>query len=253
MVMTSRRRTLRCLLWFVGGGTVGFVAGNAVPLGERLADQRTSIGERRSLRLADGSLLQLNTDTAVDIHFGDAERRIELLRGELMLTCASDVLGRPLSIVTRHGRLAPLGACLSVRLHDGHTCVAVGEGVVRVICARQREPAVTLQAGQQVRFDAGGAGGVRSLQENTRSWVDGVFHAEGMRLAELATELGRYRPGVLRCAPAIADLRISGVWRLDEAAGTEGILAAVERELPVRIRRFTRYWVSLEPVSPGGA
>ncbi|QLF94422.1 FecR domain-containing protein [Pseudomonas sp. ABC1] len=246
--MTSRRRALRCMLWFVGGGTVGFVAGNAVPLGARLADQRTSIGERRSLRLADGSLLQLNTDTAVDIHFEAAERRIELLRGELMLTCAADVPGRPLRIVTRHGSLAPLGACLSVRLHDAHTCVAVSEGVVQVVCARrQREPAVTLQAGQQLRFDAVGAGSVRQLQESTRSWVDGVFHVEGMRLAELVVELGRYRPGILRCAPAVADLRLSGVWRLDDDADGEGVLIAIEQQLPVRIRRFTRYWVSLEP------
>ena len=37
--------------------------------------------------------------------------------------------------------------------------------------------------------------------------------AQDMRLAELVGELGRYRPGVLRCHPGIADLRVSGAFR----------------------------------------
>lgn len=68
--------------------------------------------------------------------------------------------------------------------------------------------------------------------------------ASQMRLADFLAELGRYRHGQLGCSEQVADLRISGSYPLDDS---ERILQMLEVALPVRVRRFTRYWVTVEP------
>ncbi|WP_440862721.1 FecR domain-containing protein [Symbiopectobacterium purcellii] len=47
-----------------------------------LADQRTAIGEIRRLTLDDGSVLTLNTDSAVNLRFDTRQRTVELVQGE---------------------------------------------------------------------------------------------------------------------------------------------------------------------------
>ena len=64
----------------------------------------------------------------------------------------------------------------------------------------------------------------------------------GMDHAFLA-ELSRYRPGHLRATPAVAGLRISGVFQLTDI---DGVLDNLATTLPVRVNRFTRYWAQLE-------
>jgi transmembrane sensor len=63
-----------------------------------------------------------------------------------------------------------------------------------------------------------------------------------MLLSEFTAELSRYRPGLLRCAPEVADLKVSGTYQL---ADTEQILQLLARSLPLRIDYRTRYWVSI--------
>ncbi len=65
-----------------------------------------------------------------------------------------------------------------------------------------------------------------------------------MRLADFLKELARYRAGLLRCDPAVADLRISGGFQVDDA---DAVLLAVSRSLPVRVVSRSRYWVSVAP------
>ena len=54
-----------------------------------------------------------------------------------------------------------------------------------------------------------------------------------MRLDAFAAELGRYRPGLLRCDPAVAPLRVSGAFQLHD---TDAVLAALPATLPVSVR-----------------
>lgn len=72
----------------------------------------------------------------------------------------------------------------------------------------------------------------------------GILPAERMRLDHLLAELSRYRPGLLRCSEAVASLRITGSFQLDD---TDAALALVANTLPVRIERRTRYWVTVVP------
>ncbi|HBD34979.1 MAG TPA: histidine kinase, partial [Cupriavidus sp.] len=60
--------------------------------------------------------------------------------------------------------------------------------------------------------------------------------------ADFLAEVDRYRPGRLRCAPDVADLRVSGTFPI---ADTDRILDALRTALPVRIQFLTRYWTTV--------
>jgi len=253
---SGRRRALKTLAWAGLGGTAFYFAQAQVSwrgqLAGALADLRTGTGERRRLVLEDGTLLQLNTATAVDVRFSGAERRIVLRAGEILVATAADAQGRPLVVESPAGTLAPLGTRFTVRHAADEDCsptrLAVIEGAVRIYADGRTDGETALvTAGRQARFTRKRIDASAPLDEAGQSWIDGTFSAEGMRLADLLAELGRYRPGRLRCAPEVADLRITGAWPLDGPQATDRILDALERRLPVRVSRYTRYWVTVGP------
>jgi ferric-dicitrate binding protein FerR (iron transport regulator) len=83
----------------------------------------------------------------------------------------------------------------------------------------------------------------RPLDMDIGAWADGLIVTRDMRLADFLSEVGRYRHGYLGCSANIADLRLSGVFRLED---TDKLLAILPQTLPVQLRYRTRWWVSLE-------
>ena len=63
-------------------------------------------------------------------------------------------------------------------------------------------------------------------------------------LHALIAELNRYRPGRLRCHPAVGQLRVSGAFPLRD---TDASLDLLRKTLPVDIGRSSRWWVTVEP------
>ena len=61
-------------------------------------------------------------------------------------------------------------------------------------------------------------------------------------LADFLREVARYRTGVLRCDPAVADLIVSGVYPIKD---TDAILQSLARALPVQVHSVTPYWVTV--------
>lgn len=253
---TARRRTLKTLMWIGAGGTALYVVQEQVPWRNRLAgswaDMRTATGERRRVVLADGSTLLMNTGTALDLRFDAGERRLVLHRGEIMIATARDAAGRPFVVATRDGTLTPVGTRFTVRRDEpaddaaGFTALGVSEGAVEIRTAGGAgAPATLVRAGQQARFTRSRIDAPEALSEAAQSWTDGTLTAEGTPLGEFIAELDRYRPGRLRCAPEVAGLRITGAWPLDGGDPTERILESLERRLPVRVHRLTRYWVTV--------
>ncbi|MCY1351937.1 Protein FecR [compost metagenome] len=239
--LLDRRATLKLLTLLIVAAPLGVAGYRTLPWRAWSADERTAVGERRELTLPDGTRVQLNTDSALDVVFGADLRLLRLRAGEMLVTSAPDAAGRPLLVETREGTLRPVGTRFSVRQLDGETRVAVLEGAVELRPARAAQP-VLLPAGQQARFSASAVETPVALHSQSSDWTHGVLRAEKMRLAEFAAELARYRPGLLRCDPAVAELRISGAFQL---ADTDKALAALARTLPVEIRYRTRYWVTI--------
>lgn len=241
----KRRDVLKVLSVLLAAGAAGTLAWNTTPLPTLVADQRTGTGERRRVRLDDGSQLQLNTATAVDIRYSDTLREVRLLSGEIQIETARDSLVRPFIVHTAEGSIRALGTRFTVRCEAGRTQVCVQEHAVEVRSASLLGPAVRVEAGQQLSFSHDGVGPMQQANPQADAWTRDMLVANDWRLGDFILELQRYRPGHLGCDPAVAGLRISGAFHL---GSTDTILDNLTSTLPVRIRRFSRYWASVEAV-----
>ncbi|MDT4873099.1 Protein FecR [compost metagenome] len=100
-----------------------------------------------------------------------------------------------------------------------------------------------VEAGRSVDLSQHGIRPVPRLAMEAGAWADGLIVTRDMRLADFLAEVSRYRHGRLACAEGIADLRLSGVFRLDD---TDKLLTLLPRTLPVQLHYRTRWWVTVE-------
>ncbi|GAB7531323.1 fec operon regulator FecR [Pseudomonas sp. 3A(2025)] len=239
----KRREVLKVLSLLIVAGAGGTLAWRTTPLPTLMADQRTATGERRSLRLEDGSQLHLNTATAVNIRYSATLREVHVLRGEILVETARDTQGRPFVVHTREGSIRALGTRFTVHREDDSTRVCVLEHAVEVRTASM-SPALRVNAGQQLLFRQDQLGSVQPASLQADAWSRGLLVVDDWRLVEVVTELQRYRPGYLGCDPVVAGLRISGAFNL---ANIDTILENLSSTLPVRIQHFSRYWTRVTP------
>lgn len=210
------------------------------------ADHRSATGQRREVVLADGTRVLLNTETAIDVRF-DAQRRLLRLRqGEIMVSTGHDsqLPARPFYVETSQGLLLALGTRFSVRQLDGRTQLAVFEHAVRI--EPRRLPAtgwITVPAGSKASFSENAIDSLQATTTADQAWVQGMLVADNMRLDDFSRELARYLPGLLRCEPEVANVRVSGTFPLEHP---ERILTMLVSTYPVQAwRRFGGYWVTL--------
>jgi transmembrane sensor len=239
----SRRQALKLLLLLGAGSAAGWSMREQIALQPMFADLDSGVGVRRKVALDDGSQLHLNTASAVDVRFDGQQRLIKLLQGEILMTVADDP--RPLRLSTAEGLIhaSPGNSRFDVRQRDGRTQLAVFNGILSINPTAVPGAGLQLQARQQVTFGRQGWDSIRPLDAGNGAWADGMLVASRMRLADFLDELGRYRRGRLQCDAQVADLLISGSYPL---ADSERILDMLEHALPVRVQRFTRYWVNVQ-------
>jgi transmembrane sensor len=212
---------------------------NTMPWRAWSADYHTAVGERRTLVLADGTELILNTDSAINVQYQAHERRIRLISGELLITTAKDPLARPFLIETEHGTAQALGTRYTVRQLPQTTAVNVYQGAVRIRPRHASEQPVVLQAGQQGRYDDQQVLSVAQADQSGIDWSKGFIVARSMRLADLMAELNRYSSASLSCDPSIGDLLVSGSFPLDDIGKVVETLAAT---LDVQAESVSRFW-----------
>lgn len=244
--LANRRALLRTVAVLVAAPSAAWLGYRAVPWPSLGAGYRTATGERRTIELADRSRTTLNTATAIDVAFDATQRLVRQRSGEILVETAPDTnpgISRPFLVETPQGRLRALGTRFIVRIDEGgHTRLTVLAGAVEVSAARATGTPVVVPAGRQLSFTADGTGPVTPAASGAEAWAQGVLYAEEMRLADVLSEIGRYRSGVLRCDPAVADLRVSGAFQLED---TDRVLAVLAQTLPVRLDARTRYWVTV--------
>lgn len=239
----SRRRVLKVLGVGLAASCVtgwSLRESTLVPWG---ADYATGVGERRQFLLSDGTRLQLNTASAVDVQFTTQRRLIEMRRGELFIDTGKDNAApngrRSFWVNTPHVRLQAIGTAFTVRDDERGTRVRVEDGKVAIY--GQVEP-VSIAAGEEYVIDAKGSRRVDASALNASAWTHGQLVAKRMLLRDLTAELARYRHGWLRCDPAIAQLEVSGVFQLDDI---DRALSALSDSLPVSVERFTPFWTRI--------
>ncbi|AVJ29806.1 iron dicitrate transport regulator FecR [Achromobacter spanius] len=211
------------------------------------ADLRTAAGEQLTRQLDDGTRLVLNSGSAVDLRYGAGERRLVLVAGEVLVTTGqeSQAAYRPFVVQTPQGEVQALGTRFSVRLIDDRTEVMVFEHAV--LARPANGTPLRIDAGQRGSFTLGQPGAVAPVDDSAALWEQGMLVVRDQRLADVVAELARHRPGFLRCAPEVADFRVSGALSLRD---TDAALQALAERLPIAVQRVTRYWVS---VGPAGA
>ncbi|MCW2295175.1 transmembrane sensor [Pseudomonas sp. BIGb0408] len=240
----QRRQVLKTLALLIAAAPLGLAAHRSLPWREWQADERTATGEQRTLHLPDGGQLRLNTGSAVDIAYDDSVRRVRLIAGELLIEVPGEQARRPFIVDTADAQIVLLGSRALVRQYPQSTYLAALEGAVEVRprLSRGDDGLLRLATGQQTYVNARTAEPAVALAQHRLDWLSGVLRAEKMRLDDFIAELDRYRPGLLRCDPAVAGLLISGAFQLRD---TDQILRALSQTLPVSVHYRTAYWVTV--------
>jgi transmembrane sensor len=235
-IMTGAAAAVVAVL--TGAGFGAFWYGN--PMLMLASDYRTSPGESRTVTLADGSTVQLDTASAIAVHFDGHERRVELLSGTAYFT-VTPMQGsetRPFVVAVANGTAKALGTQFMVDRQGDGAEVTAAEHRVEVTADRADENkagVVVLSPGQSVRYDrSSGLGAVSQVDiDRATAWRRGRLVIDRMRLADVIAALNRYRRGeIVITDAALADRRVSGVF---ETADLAGALAAITQELGVRM------------------
>jgi len=211
----------------VGGLMAASAVGVATAAAWRYAGRpqlySTRVGERRSVLLADGSRVELNTASAVEVALGRRERRVRLVRGEALFQVAHDK-ARPFLVDAGTARLRAVGTAFNVRIRENVVELTVTEGIVAVArrgesLAAPRAPHILAGAGAVIRSGAVAPMVLASqeLQQRT-AWRDGVIELDGETLAQAVDEFNRYRaqPIVLG-DERLANIRVGGRFEVGEA------------------------------------
>jgi transmembrane sensor len=206
----------------------------------------TSVGGYEHVTLADGSVLQLNTDSEVRARITADKREIELVRGEALIKAANDP-HRPLTVTAANttARAAPSrqgGTAFVVRLRPPKSVdISVTDGtitvgststyrVIDVALRRYFSADSTLTAGDTATFRPEGVHFARvGLDELNRklSWTAGLLSFQGETLAQVTDEFNRYnRRQLLVTDPSIADRQIGGAF---QATDPDSFVSALEK------------------------
>ncbi len=203
-------------------------------------DLYTAIGERRSFDLPDGSTALLNAASRITPEFERGQRGLTLQRGELRLDVQAQ--SYPFEVRTGAGTIVAQQQRLLVRRELSGWWVFAQQSPLRLTDIKGAVH--HLKAGEWARFngqgiyDSGQAGGGES------DWTRGLLSVNNYTLAQVVESLKPYHRGVLTVAPQVADLRVSGIFPLDDSQHALRMLTGI---LPVRLSRLTDFWITLEP------
>ncbi|MFC3151043.1 FecR domain-containing protein [Litoribrevibacter euphylliae] len=204
------------------------------------ADHRTSVGQQKTINLPDGTLLVLNSSSAVNIEFTAHERRIVLLKGEAFISTgkASEL---PMKIQVSQGDLRPIGTEFSVHQLGERAKLSVYDGQVEVQPHSMTGLRI-VDAGESVLFSSIQVFSKTSANRTELAWTKGMIVASNMRLDEFLAQLGRHRYGLIQCDPHAANIKVSGTYMISQV---DQVLAALEKALPVKVNFYTSFWVQV--------
>lgn len=214
---------------------LGLFSGLNHPGGYR-AEFATALGERKHVALPDGSVIDLNSRSRLQVRFEQDRRVIELAEGEAMFSVAHDT-SRPFVVETGNGKVTVTGTRFDVRRDIAQTRVAVEQGTVKV---QGRDAAddqfINLTAGLGTYVDAQGkvAAAYTVNPAELTAWRGGKLVFNNASLSEVVAEVSRYREKPLTVAnPTVASLRLTSVFKSDN---TDALLKALPSILPVAVR-----------------
>lgn len=212
----------------------------------RPADYATGFGERRVVRLEDGSRISLDSDSDVTVRYTKHARELHLLRGQARFDVAHDV-ERPFSVVARDQKVVATGTAFNIDLTQPNVAVTLIEGHVVVLDATgdgdaapaprqaaRKNPQVELRAGQELFTATNKAPVIKTANvQQVTSWVSGQLIFSNETLTEVVARINRYSATPIVIAdPEIGNERISGVFNVGDVSG---FLDMVTQTLPLSV------------------
>jgi transmembrane sensor len=213
----------------------------------------TAIGQQQTLALVDGSTVEINTDSQVQVDYSEHLRRIRLLRGEAFFTVAPNAV-RPFEVLAASGVVKAIGTEFAVSLHGTELSVTVSKGQVDVAAKEDGVESVSgaaapgpstahrlasLKAGQTATF-----GRSRTIEAHEisaselrrrLSWHEGYLMYSGQPLSEVVAEVNRYSPVTLEIAdPDLKALQIGGRFKVGDL---EAVCDVLQSNFGIQIAR----------------
>ncbi len=228
------RRAASARPWAFGGGLGAAIAATLLILLAPVFLNRgdlagftvysTGIGEQKTVALADGSTIRLNTDTTLAVKLGRDARQVNMQKGEAFFTVRHDSK-RPFRVALNDLTITDVGTRFDVRDDKVRIIVSVSEGLVDLMPRDTTAPhsatlpkVQRLGAGQQAVHKAGDGLVVRPFNPaQTLAWQQGQLVFENQDLAAVTSELNRYFKTPVKLASAdLASLRFSGVLQITD-------------------------------------
>ena len=208
----------------LGGAGWYYYAGQAA--GQTYA---TGIGDHQTLRLADGTRIELNTDSRLQAQVTGRARTIRLERGEAYFEVVHDA-AHPFVVLAGNRKITDIGTKFSVRLEGDQVRVLVREGKVKVetLDGRTAAPAVA-DAGSSVVVQGNGLLFTnRASRDVVRelSWRSGVLVFDHETLAAAAAEFNRYNRKKVVVLGEARDLHVGGRFRANNADAFASLIQA---------------------------
>jgi transmembrane sensor len=200
----------------------------------------TDIGEQRTISLADGSTVELNTNSSIGVDLGESERRVTLRHGEAFFSIVPDA-ARPFIVQAGASEVRVLGTKFNVRMEGETALVTVVEGHVKVsgldllpgegATARPERPIAKLPVFDTTRLT---------------SWREGKIHFENDALSKVINEVNRYSdPQFVIPDPRVRALTLSGVFRIGDV---DSVAFALQQSYGLRTERDGGY-ILVKPAS----
>lgn len=179
----------------------------------------TDLGEVRRVPLSDGSVVAINTQSAVEVAMHANVREVTLTRGEAWFRVAHD-RKRPFIVSAGRIRVRAVGTAFSVRRHDDGADVQVTEGVVETWTIGEEDRRVQVTAGSKAyvaEYEPPKPIPDSADIERSLAWRDGQIVLEGETLDEAVAQFNRYNAKKLVIAdPGLAAETLVGQFRATE-------------------------------------
>ncbi len=240
----TRRRIL------MGGSVAAAAAGIAIVAPQFFGPSRyaTAKGEQRTIDLADGSVIALNTDSALTVDLTKSERRITLERGQAFFKVAKD-RSRPFRVFAGTYEVRALGTAFDVHRVGDAAKVTLEEGSVAIFDGMNPQalttpnflavrPTLILKPDQQVVMAKKAPIVVAKIDPRSIApWRYGELVLDETPLGDIVEDLNRYGgPQIVLADPKLAELRVSGVFHTGRP---DLLVEALTAGFPVRVSERT--------------
>ena len=236
----------------------------------------TAVGQQQKVELADGSIIELNTNSQIEVDYTDQYRNLRLLQGEVHFDVTEDK-DKPFRVYAGSGRVQAVGTAFSVHLVNDGLSVLVTEGQVALaslggslvnaenavvtevdpfVHSEPRELGV-LDAGHSVIIDLVGrpllaqqevSAEIQQIEaeevSRRQSWREGMLVFSGEPLEQVVDEISRYTTVSIEIDdPELRELQIGGRFRVGEVAN---MFAALEANFGIQVERVNYNQITLK-------